>query len=143
FETLQAVWDSVRARLEPARPLFKQGDALPAELLEKFRAAGNGILFGVDTFWQGVDVPGPALSCVVITKLPFANFSTPIEEARREWYLENGGDYFSEHSLPRAVLKFRQGFGRLIRSKTDRGAVVVLDPRIRTRYYGHAFLESL
>ncbi len=96
------------------------------------------MLLGVDTFWQGVDVPGPALSCVVLTKLPFSNVSSPLEEARRRWLEENGREYFRDWSLPKAVMKFRQGFGRLIRSGTDRGAVVCLDSRLLRKGYGKA-----
>lgn len=142
FQTMAEVLKAARGGLAP-RPVFVQGEAPPAELLAAFRAAGNGILFGVDTFWQGVDVAGDSLSCVVITRLPFGNFTSPIEQARREWFIDQGRDYFGEHSLPRAVLKFRQGFGRLIRSKTDRGAVVVLDSRITTGLYRQAFLDAL
>lgn len=125
------------------RPLFRQGDKLPQQLLTDFRRAGNGVLFATDTFWQGVDVQGPALSCVVIARLPFTSPDTPLEEARHEWMTARGINVFNEYSLPKAVVKFRQGFGRLIRSKTDFGAVVVLDPRIRTRRYGPKFLRSI
>lgn len=125
------------------RPLFRQGDKLPQQLLADFRRAGNGVLFATDTFWQGVDVQGPALSCVVIARLPFISPDSPLEEARQEWMAARGINVFNEYSLPKAVVKFRQGFGRLIRSKTDFGAVVVLDPRIRTRRYGPKFLRSI
>ncbi|MBI3550897.1 MAG: ATP-dependent DNA helicase [Elusimicrobia bacterium] len=125
------------------RPLWVQGDSGHDALISDFTQAGNAVLLGVDTFWQGVDVSGGALSCVVLVKLPFANFGSPIEEARRAWFEANGKGYFHDFSLPRAVMKFRQGFGRLIRSSTDRGAVVVLDPRIVKKGYGRAFLEAL
>lgn len=125
------------------RPLFRQGDKLPQQLLADFRRAGNGVLFATDTFWQGVDVQGPALSCVVIARLPFISPDSPLEEARQEWMSARGINVFNEYSLPKAVVKFRQGFGRLIRSKNDFGAVVVLDPRIRTRRYGPKFLRSI
>ncbi len=125
------------------RPLWTQGTAGHEALLERFAQAGNGVLLGVDTFWQGVDVPGPALSCVVLVKLPFANVRSPLEQARRRHMEENDGDYFRGWSLPKAVMKFRQGFGRLIRSGRDRGAVVVLDPRLRAKGYGKAFLSAL
>ena len=101
------------------------------------------MLLGVDTFWQGVDVPGDALSCVILAKLPFPNFASPVEEARRRWYESRGRSYFEAWSLPRAILKLRQGFGRLIRSASDRGAVVILDSRILHKGYGAAFLEAL
>jgi ATP-dependent DNA helicase DinG len=125
------------------RPLFKQGEEPPSRLLEKFKKAGNGILLGTDTFWQGVDVPGSALSCVVITKLPFSPPTAPLEEARQEWLEKQGHNVFHEHTIPRAVIKFRQGFGRLIRSHQDTGAVVILDPRVKTKFYGQVFLKSI
>ena len=113
------------------RPIFKQGSKLPQQLLADFKQAGNGILLATDTFWQGIDVPGAALSCVVITRLPFLSPDTPLEEARQEWMAAKGMNVFTEYTLPKAVIKFRQGFGRLIRSNTDFGAVVILDPRIK------------
>lgn len=125
------------------RPVWAQGASGHEALLEQFEAAGDAVLLGVDTFWQGVDVPGPALSCVVLTKLPFANVSSPLEEARRRWLEDDEKDYFRDWSLPKAVMKFRQGFGRLIRSGTDRGAVVCLDSRLLKRGYGKAFLKAL
>lgn len=125
------------------RPLWIQGDAGHEALVSEFMSAGNAVLLGVDTFWQGVDVPGSALSCVVLVKLPFPNLASPVEEARRKHYESLEKSYFGEYSLPKAVLKLRQGFGRLIRSAADRGAVVILDPRIRTKRYGASFLEAL
>ncbi|MBU2575246.1 MAG: ATP-dependent DNA helicase [Elusimicrobia bacterium] len=125
------------------RPLFRQGEKPPQQLLADFKKAGNGILLATDTFWQGIDVPGSALSCVVITRLPFLSPDTPLEEARQEWMAAKGIDVFSEYSLPKAIVKFRQGFGRLIRSGSDFGAVIVLDPRIKTRRYGAMFLRSV
>jgi ATP-dependent DNA helicase DinG len=125
------------------RPVYRQGEAAPWELLERFRKAGDGVLFGTDTFWQGVDIAGPALSCVVITRLPFLSPDSPLEEARHEWLQSRGDDVFREYTLPKAVIRFRQGFGRLIRTGTDRGAVVVLDPRLLSRSYGKIFRSSL
>lgn len=125
------------------RPLFRQGEKLPQQLLTEFKHAGNGILLATDTFWQGIDVPGSALSCVVITRLPFISPDTPLEEARQEWMSAKGMNVFNEYTLPKAIVKFRQGFGRLIRSKTDFGAVIVLDPRIQTKRYGAKFLRSI
>lgn len=142
WKTLRAVHARLKRKIKD-RPIWVQGDAGHDALVGEFMAAGNAVLLGVDTFWQGVDVPGSALSCVVLTKLPFANFGSPVEEARRQWYSDEGRDYFGDFSLPRAVLKFRQGFGRLIRSSSDRGAVVVLDSRVIKRGYGQAFLEAL
>jgi ATP-dependent DNA helicase DinG len=125
------------------RALFKQGEETPSHLLEHFKKAGNGILLGTDTFWQGVDVPGSALSCVVITRLPFSPPTAPLEEVRQEWLEKQGHNVFTEYTVPRAVIKFRQGFGRLIRSNRDTGAVVILDPRVKTKAYGRVFLKSL
>jgi len=113
------------------------------QLLESFRKNPRGVLFGTDSFWQGVDVPGEALSNVIITKLPFAVPDHPLLEARLDEIRSRGGNPFVEYQLPEAVIKFRQGFGRLIRTATDEGVVVVLDPRIHTKPYGRLFLESL
>jgi len=142
WKTLRAVHAKLKRGIKD-RPLWMQGDTGHDALMEHFEQAGNAVLLGVDTFWQGVDVSGGALSCVVVVKLPFPNFGSPVEEARRKWFDSMGRGYFEDFSLPRAVMKFRQGFGRLIRSSTDRGAVVVLDPRIAKRGYGQAFLEAL
>jgi len=112
-------------------------------LLEKFRKDGQAVLFGTETFWQGVDVPGDALKNVIITKLPFSVPDHPLLEARVERIREQGGNPFSEYQVPEAAIKLRQGFGRLIRTATDTGQVVILDPRIRTKAYGRIFMASL
>lgn len=123
---------------------FIQGTGIPrSAMLEKFKADVNSVLFGTDSFWQGVDVPGEALSNVIITRLPFAVPDHPLIQARVEAIEARGGNSFFEFSLPEAILKFRQGVGRLIRSKTDQGIVVILDNRLLVKRYGQAFLDAL
>ncbi|MDD2765068.1 MAG: helicase C-terminal domain-containing protein [Opitutaceae bacterium] len=126
------------------RPFFMQGaEASRTELARRMRSAGNAILFGTDSFWTGVDVPGDALSQVVITRLPFDVPTHPVAEARAEWIRERGGNPFNELTLPEALVKFRQGIGRLIRTQTDRGLVTILDARVLAKAYGRLFLECL
>jgi ATP-dependent DNA helicase DinG len=124
--------------------LLVQGQGAPrGKLLEQFRTTPRCVLFGTDSFWMGVDVPGEALSNVIITRLPFAVPDHPLIEAKLELIEANGGDAFTEYSLPEAILKLRQGVGRLIRTRSDHGIVVILDNRIVTRPYGRAFLAAL
>jgi len=124
--------------------LLVQGAGSPrSKLLEQFKSTPRSVLFGTDSFWGGVDVPGEALSNVIITRLPFAVPDHPLIEAKLELIEERGGDPFTEYSLPEAILKLRQGVGRLIRTKSDCGIIVILDNRIVTRPYGRAFLQAL
>jgi ATP-dependent DNA helicase DinG len=124
-------------------PIFLHGTAPRKALLEEFRSTPNAVLFGTASFWQGVDVQGEALSCVIIDRLPFAVPSDPVVQARMKAIEESGGKPFFDYQVPEAVLTLKQGFGRLIRSLEDRGVLVLLDPRIRTKRYGQAFLQSL
>jgi len=125
-------------------PLFVHGSGIPrSEMIRRFKESKNAVLFGTDSFWQGVDVPGNALRNVIITKLPFLVPNQPVVEAKVEAIQLRGGVPFREFQLPQAILKFKQGFGRLIRKKTDTGLVVVLDTRIQTKSYGRQFIESL
>jgi len=124
--------------------LFAQSDGMPrSKMVEAFKADVTSVIFGADSFWQGVDVPGEALSNVIIVRLPFSVPSQPLLEARLEDLRRRGGNPFIEYQVPEAVIKLKQGFGRLIRTRTDSGMVVILDPRVLTKPYGRTFLSSL
>lgn len=122
---------------------LKQGETGRHTLLTQFRKEGNAVLFGTDSFWEGVDVKGEALRLVIIARLPFQVPTEPVQQARAEKIKADGGDPFRDFSVPQAVIKFRQGFGRLIRSRDDRGAVLILDRRVLNKSYGRTFLRSL
>jgi len=145
FRTLHTVADMVAGRLEEeGLPLLVQGrDGSRGEILGRFRESDRAVLFGAASFWQGVDVRGRSLRNVIITRLPFEPPDRPLTEARIERIRDRGGDPFREDSLPRAVIRFKQGFGRLIRSSTDTGRVVILDPRVLSTGYGRKFMAAL
>ncbi|HVF49236.1 MAG TPA: ATP-dependent DNA helicase [Pyrinomonadaceae bacterium] len=138
---MHALYERVAPQID--FPCFVQGSASKAGVLDKFRATPHAVLFATASFWQGVDVRGEQLSCVIIDKLPFAVPSDPIVAARQRFIEDAGGSSFYEYSVPQAIISLKQGLGRLIRSATDRGVLAVLDPRLRTQGYGRLFLESL
>ena len=145
YRDMQAVAAIVGPQFaEESRPLLIQGGGVSrTELAQQMRDLGNAVLFGTDSFWTGVDVPGDALSQVVIARLPFSPPTHPIAEAKAELIRDRGGDPFNELTLPEALIKFRQGVGRLIRTQSDRGLVTVLDSRILAKSYGRLFIEGL
>jgi len=144
YALLREMYDAVQPQMAPAGiRLMKQGDADRARLLDSFRAERSSVLFATDSFWEGVDAPGDTLRMVIVTRLPFRVPSEPVLRARMAAIEERGGNPFAELSLPDAVMRMRQGFGRLMRRHDDSGVVLILDPRIVTKSYGSVFLESL
>jgi ATP-dependent DNA helicase DinG len=144
YSLLEKVYREIREELEELGIIpLKQGSLPRARLLDRFKVEDNSVLFATDSFWEGVDVPGDALRLVILTRLPFRVPTEPIIEARVEHMEKQGINSFLEYTVPVAVLKFKQGFGRLIRTRTDRGAVLVLDKRIISKNYGKYFLDSL
>jgi len=142
YTQMQQVYDKVSTRL-PDFTLMKQGDENRTDLLNRFRSSSKAVLFGTDSFWEGIDVAGQALRLVIIAKLPFRVPSEPIIQARSEAIEKKGGHSFVDYLLPQAIVKLKQGTGRLIRSKRDRGCILCLDSRLITKGYGSKFLKSL
>jgi len=138
---MQALYENVWSEID--YPCLIQGSASKGQLLKRFRETPNAVLFATSSFWQGVDVRGEQLSCVIIDKLPFAVPTDPLVAARQRYIEDNGGSSFYQYSVPQAIIALKQGLGRLIRSTTDRGVLAVLDPRLRTKGYGRTFLQSL
>ncbi|HPB66867.1 MAG TPA: helicase C-terminal domain-containing protein [Spirochaetales bacterium] len=144
YTALRAAWDAVKPRLDALGiSAFRQGDDERSRLLGSFVADVSSVLFATDSFWEGIDAPGETLELVIITKLPFRVPTDPVQKARSEDIERRGGNSFMDLSLPEAVIRFKQGFGRLIRHSNDRGAVVVLDVRLLTKRYGRVFVSSL
>lgn len=141
ISSMKALYELVSSRV--GYPCFIQGTMSKEGLIERFRKTPNAVLFATSSFWQGVDVRGEQLSCVIIDKLPFAVPSDPVVAARSRFIEENGGRSFFEYSVPQAIITLKQGVGRLIRSKTDKGVIAILDSRLRTKAYGRDFLNSL
>ena len=138
---MQSLYDNISIEID--YPCLVQGSASKGQLLKRFRETPNAVLFATSSFWQGVDVRGDQLSCVIIDKLPFAVPTDPLVAARQRYIEDCGGSSFYQYSVPQAIIALKQGLGRLIRSTTDRGVLAVLDPRLRTKGYGRTFLQSL
>jgi ATP-dependent DNA helicase DinG len=141
YKALNIIAKALRGRIP--FPLLVQGDMPRTEILEQFRTLGNAVLIGTSSFWEGVDVKGEALSCVIIDKLPFSAPDEPVLQARIEQAQKQGGNPFMEIQLPRAVITLKQGVGRLIRDVHDQGILVICDPRLYSKSYGRVFLQSL
>ncbi|HEY1215112.1 MAG TPA: ATP-dependent DNA helicase, partial [Bryobacteraceae bacterium] len=141
YGQMRQVYELLKPRID--FPLFLQGEAPRTALIDQFRSTPNAVLFGTSSFWQGIDVQGDQLSCVIIDRLPFAVPSDPVIAARINAIEENGGNAFFEYQIPQAALTLKQGFGRLIRGASDRGVLVLLDNRITRLRYGQIFFDSL
>jgi ATP-dependent DNA helicase DinG len=140
-ESMRQTYERVRGLID--FPVFIQGQGSKGGLLERFRTTESAVLFATSSFWQGVDVQGEALSCVIISKLPFAVPTDPVVAARQRYIDDQGGNSFYEYSVPQAAITLKQGLGRLIRSSSDRGVLSILDPRLQTKSYGRFFLKSI
>ncbi|MCW8919903.1 MAG: ATP-dependent DNA helicase, partial [Sedimenticola sp.] len=138
---LREAAESLESRID--YPLLVQGSMPKGELLARFRKLGNAVLLGTASFWEGVDVRGEALSCVIIDKLPFASPGDPVLQARIDALRKQGGNPFMEFQVPQAAIALKQGAGRLIRDETDRGVLVICDPRLLKKGYGQVFLDSM
>jgi ATP-dependent DNA helicase DinG len=141
YRALNLAADWLRDRLD--YPLLVQGSAPKAELLRRFTEQGNAVLLGTSSFWEGVDVRGDALSLVIIDKLPFASPGDPVLKARLDAMRKAGGNPFMEYQVPQAAIALKQGAGRLIRDVTDKGVLVLCDPRMLRKGYGHTFLDAM
>jgi ATP-dependent DNA helicase DinG len=141
YANMNRVAERIAGRID--YPIFVQGEAPKAALLETFRETPHAVLLATASFWQGVDVAGEQLSCVIIDKLPFASPGDPVVAARIERLRSRGGNPFGEYQVPVAILMLKQGLGRLIRTASDRGILAVLDSRLVRRQYGRRFLDSL
>lgn len=145
YDFMNKIRDRIFSRLNDlGYPVFVQGEEMPRAMMVKaFQESSHSVLFGTDSFWQGVDVKGDKLRLVIIARLPFSVPSAPLQRARAKLVEAEGGNSFRDLSLPEAIIRFKQGFGRLVRTETDKGTVVVLDTRIKTKFYGRAFLDAI
>jgi ATP-dependent DNA helicase DinG len=144
YEMLQAFYMKLQARLEEGKfHILRQGEAARQHLIERFKREKKSVLFGTDSFWEGVDIAGSGLRLVIIAKLPFRVPTDPLTQAFSEFLTSSGKNAFMDYQVPQAIIKFKQGFGRLIRTQKDRGAILCLDKRLLTKSYGKLFLETL